>query len=415
LSAAVTTLPQRDRRRVVRNRRGRGFLSERGSRDGLFQRREFRLQSDVALDEAIAVRAVLPSERPQHVETFADGVDASAHGIEGVAQASGFATEVGRFDPERFETFRKRSDAWIEARMPRDGTRGLRETRGGGALAFGHRVGGGGERADEVLRFRQQFPLGRKSIRLTRGRGRLVEFLDRIAQLFDARETRFRLGIRRIGVDEKAPPTFEVLRTRGDVRFDARKAVEHAALGVGAQEAQLIPLAMHVAEETADGLEDVKRAKVAVDPSTRAAVGADHAPHDQFAAAFDQFGHFTEARRRTVVEAESSFDGAFRGTGADEFAVGAFSEQKIEGFENERFALARFTAQDVESRTEVHRGVFDQREVADAKLFEHGTRFRKRGRPSGWRRRRREGSRGFRDHAPRATCLRFRCRAAERA
>ena len=150
-------------------------------------------------------------------------------------------------------------------------------------------------------------------------------------------------------------------------------AVEAAALFVVFQERLVVVLAVDVDQGGGEGFEFAAGHALVVHPGFAAAVA-------QGAADVDLAGvvRVVEAvfgKRLLVCAAQFAEGGADGGAClavADAAGVGAFAEDEAEGVDENGFARAGFAGQDVVAGTEGDFAVFDDGDLVDGELFEHG-------------------------------------------
>ena len=150
-------------------------------------------------------------------------------------------------------------------------------------------------------------------------------------------------------------------------------AVKAAALFVVFQERLVVVLAVDVYQGGGEGFEFAAGHALVVHPGFAAAVA-------QGAADVDLAGvvRVVEAvfgKRLLVCAAqfaEGGTDGGARLAVADAAGIGAFAEDEAEGVDENGFARAGFAGEDVVAGAEVDFAVFDDGDLVDGELFEHG-------------------------------------------
>ena len=122
---------------------------------------------------------------------------------------------------------------------------------------------------------------------------------------------------------------------------------------------------VHVDQHFAELLQRLNRHRAVVDGLLVGTVGLYDAANDQLSA----FARFEAERlqrrvdRSWIFQFEQGFGGAGFLAGADDFFVGAFTQQHAEGADENGFARAGFAGDHIESRFEIDGEFFHQREI----------------------------------------------------
>lgn len=136
----------------------------------------------------------------------------------------------------------------------------------------------------------------------------------------------------------------------------------------------MIMRAVHIYEHLTERGEDRKGGGGAVDELAIGTGGGEGALKDKlvFFAGFEAILFQERGERREVFGGEDSFDGAGIGPAADEGAIGAFSEDQIQGANNDGFAGAGLARDGVVAGSELEGEVGHESKVLDAERDQHG-------------------------------------------
>ncbi len=142
--------------------------------------------------------------------------------------------------------------------------------------------------------------------------------------------------------------------------------IEQVQLGAACHQRLLVVLAMHFDQEAGQLAELADGGRTAVDPRTRAAIGADHPAQLAMAAVLVQFVAAQPLQRRTgsrQLELGGQL-GALAAV-ADHAAVGTGTGQQGQGIDHQRFAGAGFTGNNRHAGAKFQFGLTNDRKILD--------------------------------------------------
>jgi hypothetical protein len=174
------------------------------------------------------------------------------------------------------------------------------------------------------------------------------------------------------------------LGDRGEWLAMGAEVVEELALGLAAQQALVLVLAVDLHEPLAELAQVGERRGGAVDEGPRAAVGADHAAQQALAGVVRVLHRLLAqpgARGEGSFERELGADLGLRLPGAHEGGVGAVAQHQAERVDQDRLAGAGFAGEHREAGRELEVERIDDGEVADPQRAQHGQRSQARAAP----------------------------------
>ena len=131
---------------------------------------------------------------------------------------------------------------------------------------------------------------------------------------------------------------------------------------------------MHIHQAFPHALEHLQGRGAVVDDAAARAVRGEGAADYKLPLLARGQAHFVEDRVdiRGIGEVEHGLRHALVGASPDRRLVGAFAEQQTKRADDDGFAGAGLTGNDVQSRFELDRDILDQREVPHSERLQHG-------------------------------------------
>ena len=151
------------------------------------------------------------------------------------------------------------------------------------------------------------------------------------------------------------------------------EAVEVVDVRARVLEREMFRLAVNIHQPLADLLQHSRRDGARVDARGRAAAAYDLAADDQRAILAHDAVLVQQGAQRIghIVQREDCLDARGVGVGAHHLFAGPLAQRKRQRVEDNRFAGAGLTGEDVEARRELHAQAVDDRKVGNGEFGKH--------------------------------------------